>query len=135
MRTPGVRTEPQREVDPLCFSSFPSVSPLAPARSVLSLVPQLDGNSCDLLSRFCLMGWSGEFSQPHRNPGKLDPTGRGWVSWSVGSAGSDRGSTLGLAVSTLVLAGGTLGHAGGTLGLAGACFAGSKWPGEAKLRR
>lgn len=90
------------------------------------------------------MGWSppGSFPSPHRNPGKLDSTGRGWVSWSVGSAGSDRGGTLGLAVSTLGLAGGTLGHAGGTLGLvdgtlglAGACFAGSKWPGEAKLRQ
>lgn len=125
------------------------------------------------------MGWSppGSFPSPHRNPGKLDSTGRGWVSWSVSSVGSDRGGTLGLVVSTLGLvggtlglAGGTLGHAGGTqglvshtldlavstlglvngtlglagdtldlaggtLGLAEACFAGSKRPGEAKLRR
>ena len=40
---------------------------------VLTSVPWLDGNSCDLLSGFCLMGWPplGSFPSPRKNPGEL----------------------------------------------------------------
>lgn len=81
MRTWGRRLD--SEADAAASRPLLPVSPPGKAeplvRSVLALVPQLDGSSCDLLSGFCLMGWlpPGSFPSLHRNPGEPDSKGHG----------------------------------------------------------